>query len=182
MIVTDTRDRYGLVSVVNHWLTVVLMLTLLVIGLQFEDLPRGPERAMLQDLHVSIGVAALLYFLFRLGWRANQGFPAPVAAAAGWQETAARLVHRLLMLDLLVLMVSGPLTPWSVAQPLSVFGLFALPSPLPRLPALHQVFEVVHKVAGKPVFFVLLGLHVLGVLKHAIIDRDATLRRMLWPA
>jgi cytochrome b561 len=45
---------------------------------------------------------------------------------------------------------------------------------------LHEIFEVVHKIGAKLLFFAFL-LHTLGVLKHLVVDRDNTVKRMLVP-
>lgn len=180
MSLSDTAGRYGLVSVANHWLAAAAMVALFVIAQMFEDLPRGPERQALVGLHLSLGTLAALYLLFRVAWRARAGFPPTLAA--GWQDRAARLIHRLLLADIVVLAITGPLIVWTVGRGLPVFGLFEVPSPLPKLVPLHDALEVVHKLAAKPVLLPLLALHVLGALKHAAMDRDGTLRRILWPA
>jgi cytochrome b561 len=46
---------------------------------------------------------------------------------------------------------------------------------------LHEVMEALHKLGAKLLFFAFI-LHMLGVLKHLIIDRDNTLKRMLVPS
>lgn len=54
-----------------------------------------------------------------------------------------------------------------------------LPSPFGRVPQLHELAEGMHGAATK-VFWPLIVMHVGGALKHLLIDRDATPRRMLW--
>lgn len=68
---------------------------------------------------------------------------------------------------------------WGQGQPMRVFGWFAIPSP--GVPfGIRRTVEIVHSLAADaPV--PLVGLHILGALKHALIDRDGVVRRMLVP-
>jgi cytochrome b561 len=69
---------------------------------------------------------------------------------------------------------------WTKGFPINIFGLISLPSPLGKMDTLHEIFEVVHKIGAKLLFFAFL-LHILGVLKHLVVDRDNTVKRMLVP-
>ena len=79
-----------------------------------------------------------------------------------------------------VLILSGPLAVWADAEPLRVYDWAILPSPFhARVEWLGELAAEVHGAAAN-LLWPLLGLHILGALKHRFIDRDATLRRMLW--
>jgi len=79
------------------------------------------------------------------------------------------------------MLLSGPIMVWSKGYSINVFGMINLPSPLSKMETLHEVMEALHKVGAKILFFSFI-LHVLGVLKHLIIDRDNTLKRILVPS
>ena len=79
------------------------------------------------------------------------------------------------------MLLSGPIMVWSMGYSINVFGMINLPSPLGKLETLHKVMEVLHKVGAQILFFAFI-LHMLGALKHLIIDRDNTLKRMLVPS
>ena len=85
-----------------------------------------------------------------------------------------------LLAALLVLMVTGPLLVWGMGQPMQVFNWFAIPSPLSPSRQWHETTQTVHTIAAYAIF-PLVGLHILGALKHALIDRDGVFRRMLVP-
>lgn len=44
---------------------------------------------------------------------------------------------------------------------------------------LHEAAEEIHGSVSK-LFWPLIALHVAGALKRLVVDRDATLGRMLW--
>lgn len=171
----DGDDRYGTVSRFNHWLGAAAVFTMFAIGLYFSGLPRGDARSFWFGLHVSLGALLFLFLFFRLCWRFMRGFP----RAAEQHPTLRRLTaaaHRLMLLALGLLILTGPFIIWTLARPLEVFDWFALPSPLPKLRGLHEALESVHVTAA----YTLMGLvavHVLGALRHAVRG-DGVLRRM----
>jgi cytochrome b561 len=61
-----------------------------------------------------------------------------------------------------------------------VFNWFAIPSPLPPTRSYGELIQHAHSLAAYAII-PLVGLHILGALKHALIDRDGVLRRMLVP-
>ena len=178
----NTHDRttgFGLVSRLNHWIVGAGVLALFGLGLVFHDMPRGPDRAALQALHVSIGTLFVLPILFRVFWRVREGFP-PALPGPRWQHLAAKIVHWGLLAVLVGMAITGPLTEWTGRTgALEVFGLFSIPSPFGVSRTLHEVAETVHGFLAQPVLFILLAVHILAALKHVAIDRDRTLARMV---
>ena len=82
-----------------------------------------------------------------------------------------------------VLLIGLPLGAWYASslagQPVDVFGLFTIPA-LPvgvNRDLAHDIFEV-HETGGMILIY-LVGLHILGALKHTLIDRDGEIFRML---
>lgn len=82
---------------------------------------------------------------------------------------------------LALMLLSGPIMFWSKGYSINIFGMINLPSPLGEMEALPEVMKVLNKVGAKILFFAFI-LHMLGVLKHLIIYRDNTLKRMLVPS
>lgn len=172
----DSPNSYGSVSRFNHWIGALLVLALLGIGLYFEDLPRGDARKFWRSLHVSIGALAALFLLWRVWWRARSTSPLALPQPAAMQ-LFSKVVHWLLLAAIVVMAVTGPLTIWSAGRGIAVFGLFSIPSPMAASEALHEAMEEVHGFTADAMI-VLIGLHLLGVLKHQFIDRDNIMARM----
>lgn len=180
MQLTDTRSGYGWTSIVLHWLVAAFTVYLFINGEQFADLPRGPQAGALRALHNSWGMIAMVVIFARVAWRWRQGSPEKsdqsallnlLAAAVQWGLIAA----------LVVTCITGVINIWSGGQAINIFGVIAIPSPMSRNGALHGLTEQVHSVASHLIIPLVL-LHVLGALKHAIIDRDNVLWRMVRPA
>jgi len=119
----------------------------------------------------------LALFLLRLLWRAIDRRP-PDMPAPRWQQLAAHAVHGVLYL----LIAAIPLTGWAFNSahgfPLQYFKQFNLPALVEKNPALSDTLGTAHVW----LFWLLLAVlvaHVGGALKHHLLDRDDTLRRML---
>lgn len=177
MELQDSPMGYGTLSRFNHWLGALLVLLLLGIGLYFDDMPRGEEKLYWLKLHISLGLIALLPLAFRLVWRMLSGSPRPMAQHPSLQRLSGA-IHKLLLLGIGIMLITGPLLPWTNDYPLQIFDTITLASPVGKLPALHEALEEIHVITSR-VLMLLIGVHALAALKHAILDRDGTLRRML---
>ena len=91
-------------------------------------------------------------------------------------QSALRLVL-LLLTAIVVMVISGPLIQWTGGRPFGIFDWLAIPSPLAKSELWHERLEVLHGWAAWTLIY-LIGLHLLGVIKHQFIDRDGILARM----
>jgi cytochrome b561 len=176
MAIGDTPTNYGSVSRLNHWIGALLVLLLLGIGLYFEDMPRGDARRFWRGLHVAIGTIAVLPLLFRVVWGMASTAPRALPQAPAL-ALLSKVVHWLLLAAIAVLAVTGPLSIWSAGRPLAVFDLVSIPSPFGPFKSWHGPMEEIHGFTADALIY-LIGLHLLGVVKHQFIDRDNILARM----
>ena len=82
-----------------------------------------------------------------------------------------------------VLLVGLPLGGWLASslalRPIDFFGVFTIPMlPVGENKGLAGTIFDVHKTAGTIMIY-LIGLHILGALKHTFIDKDLGIFRML---
>ena len=173
----DGPRSYGLVSRVNHWSVALVMLGMLGSGLVLEHAPLARETAgAIMDWHKAIGVTVLLYGAWRVAWRLYERFPAAASAMPAWQERASKAVHVLLLVAIVAMPLSGIFMTLYNDRSIDVFGL-VIPAQ-GSVEWLAESAEAVHEI-GANVLLGLLALHVGAALKHHLVDRDATLRRML---
>ncbi len=171
------KHGYGKLSRWNHWLSAAIVLTMLLIGLYFHDMPRGDEKLYWLHLHISIGVVAFLFVIYRVFWRLRRGMAAPLEQHSLLQRLS-QLSHWVLIVGVLVMFISGPLIVWSAGRGLEVFGLFTIPSPMERMHELHEWLEEAHILVSRILMWVI-GLHVTGAIWHLIQHRDK-LRGRMW--
>jgi cytochrome b561 len=178
MPLRNSAERWGAVSIGLHWLVVILVLTIAVLGLYMTDLPLGLYKVKVYALHKSLGLTVLALGLIRLAWIVFDGRPKPLADDPPWQMTAAKLTHW----GLYALLLLVPLTGWrynTVADfGLRWFGLFQVPG----LGAADLAQKAMAKEWHVALFYTLAGLvavHAAAALWHHYALRDHTLRRML---
>ena len=180
----NTHAHYGTVTKAFHWLTALLILTLIPLGIYANGLPYDSDaelarKAWFFSLHKTLGVTVFFVALARILWAVSQPKPALLNADRKLESFAAEMVHWLLYGSLLLVPLSG----WIHHAATEGFApiWWPLGQNLPLVPkseslaattaGLHIVFE---RVLAASIF-----LHLAGALKHHFIDRDATLRRML---
>ena len=178
MPLKNTRDHWGSISKLLHWLVVLLILAMAWIGLTMVDLPNGPDKIATYALHKSIGITILVLVLLRLGWRLYAGAPAPVPGTPSWQDKIASLTHWALYALLLAMPISGWVVNSSSGFPLQWFGLVNLPAIVGRDQELHELAETIHETLFW-ILITLVVLHAAAAFYHHLFQRDATLARML---
>ncbi len=153
-----TRQSYTLGQIILHWTIAALVIWQLVFGGSMEVLERasGADAATLffANSHIAVGFAVLLLVGIRIVLRLVHGAP-PLNRLAALLAHAA---HAAFYVLLVAMPVTGILDYY-----------FGLPTG-----GMH--------ILGKPLFILLIAVHVIAVLWHRFVRRDGTLRRMLVPA
>jgi cytochrome b561 len=174
----NTRERWGLISQLLHWLVAVLILVQVGVGVAAVDWRLSPTKLDLFVWHKSVGMLILLLVLLRLGWRITNPTPAPPPDMRPWEVHAAQISHVLLYLFVLGL----PLTGWIINSaaniPLKLFWLVPLPDITAPSKPLQEAATGAH-VALVIALAALLVVHVGAALRHHYLKHNAVLRRML---
>ena len=179
MPATNTASTYGTVTKAFHWLTALLILTVIPLGLIAEDLAfDAPLKVPLFSAHKTLGVIIFFVALARILWALTQTKPGDLHPDRRLETLVAHIVHWLLYVALVVVPLSG----WLHHAATSGFAPIWLPigQSLPFIPqseTLAEIFSGLHWVWSKILIASIL-LHIAGALKHQIIDKDATLTRM----
>ena len=179
MQLRNTANRFGVVSIGMHWLIAVAVFGLFglgywMVGLSYYDdwYRKAP------DIHRSIGMLLLIVMVLRLAWRFINPVPQPLSSYTRFEAFAAHVAHLLLYILIFVAMVSGYLISTADGSSISVFGWFEVPSVTGRIKGMEDTAGLVHYWVTWALV-VLACLHGLAAIKHHVIDRDETLRRML---
>lgn len=181
MPIRNDADRWGWVSLTLHWLTALMVLGLVAVGLVMQELPNSLTKFEIYALHKSFGITVLALTVMRLLWRMVAGAPRPVPGMPAWQRIAASLSHGALYLILLLMPISGWLyhsASGAVPRQLEWFKLFALPSLSERDRDVAEFAIGMHEWLFIALA-VIVTVHALAAIKHHYIDRDRTLQRML---
>lgn len=175
-----TAARYSRGAIVFHWAIAALIVLNFAAAWISEDLPKAESQQVMAN-HKAIGLLILTLTVLRIVWRLTHRPPPASEALKAWEVALSKVVHGLFY----VLMIAIPFAGWAMTSafsggmPVSFFGLFDIPGlPFQADKALAGVFHEVHEL-GATLMLALLALHLAGVAKHVLIDRDSTLQRML---
>lgn len=178
-MIKNTSESYGCMAKGLHWGIGLMVIALLAVGLYMSDLDPSPFKFQLYGMHKAFGVVVLGLMLLRLFWRAVVS-PAPgaVPTHAPWERYLARGVHYAFYAALIAMPLSGWALSSAAGHPVNLFGLVSLPALVGKNEGLAEAMGEAHEILGN-LIIALIVLHVAGTLKHHVIDRDGTLRRML---
>lgn len=165
----DTPTGYGWVSIVLHWLVAAAIVALLFVGNSI-----GTVGDRMLRIHTTIAIFAYLVIAIRIWWRFKEGHPGPAEGQDGWSYTVGKVVHYILVIAMAVMLISGPVHAWSGGMAVRVFDWVTIPSPFGQSPALFEIAYEAH-VGGAVTLAVGTLLHIGGVFKHTIWNRDHTL-------
>lgn len=179
----DTRDKLSPTTIYLHWLVAVLMILMTALGIFMEDL----DSQFLFDTHTTFGWVVLIAILPRVIWRLKNGWPEAAGDYSAFEHLSGKVMHWVLILATLLMPLSGILLSVANGHGLAFYGLTLIaenPDPgipgevLPLAPALGELGDLIHGFVGE-ILPIAIGLHIVGALKHHVIDKDQTLRRML---
>ncbi|MEJ6475478.1 cytochrome b [Pseudoalteromonas piscicida] len=178
----NTPHRYGLVAIVFHWLSALVVFGMFGLGLYMVELSYyDPFYRDGLNIHKSTGILLAALILIRMVWKVLNPSVKPVSEATKLeqiQNLVARVVHVILYLGLLTLFATGYLISTSDGRAIEVFNWFSVAS-------MGELFDNQSDLAGTVHLYVAWGLisvvtlHILGALKHHFINKDQTLVRML---
>lgn len=183
MPISNTSTRYGTVAKCFHWSIALMILTVIPLGLLAERAPYAtPEqldsKALLFSLHKTLGLAIFFTALARILWATTQPKPQLLNGDKTLEALAAEAAHWLLYGSLVLVPLTGWITHAASEGLAPIWWPFGQSLPIiPKSATLSDTFAALHMVFERVLVITLLA-HVMGALKHHIMDRDFTLRRM----
>lgn len=170
-------QRYGPVAIAFHWLMVVLVVVVGVLGLLHDSWPDATQDFWI-NFHAILGLTVWLAVVVRLGWRLTHRPPDLPPDVGELTRRLSYPVHLLLYALMFIVPVVGTLTFLYQGRHFH-FGLFQINPHMHHNDAVAGPTETVHGYMAY-VLFGLIGLHVLAALWHHFIRRDGILLR-IWP-
>ncbi len=194
----QTPSRYTKTAIILHWLIAIFIALMFVLGWYMAELPKEAPKQMAYDLfdlgvytwqlaeeasprtfyfnlHKSLGLTVLALIVLRVLWRITHTPPAALSSYKAIEKKVATATHHSLYLLMLAVPVTGLIMAINSKYGLKWFGIDVVAG-LDNKPV-RDFFECTHEFVGI-VLLVLIGIHLLGALKHKFIDKDDTMSRM----
>ena len=176
--VSGGEQGYTLIARVLHWVTAVIVISMIPIGVYMINAQPGPTQDLLFHLHRSFGVLLLPIMIVRLAYRLAHPPPPLPDVVPAIQRGVAHIVHWALYALLIVQPIVGWIATSAYRAPILVLWLFELPPIWPIDRAFSERMFLVHRVLGFAIAF-LAVMHIAAALYHHFIRKDAVLMRML---
>lgn len=176
MLAEEPR-RYDAVAAAFHWITAVLVIALIVLGIGGETVGAlfGMDGLQTIFLHKSFGITVFFVVLARLAWRLTHEPPPLPETTPPWQRRTAKAVHASFYGFLLGLPILGYLLSSGSPFPLEWFGHELPKAPVPK--PVSDTADAIH-VAGGLTLTGLLILHIGAALWRHFVQRDRLIARM----
>ncbi|TAA47127.1 cytochrome b [Corallincola spongiicola] len=178
----DTPNKFSPKTLALHWIVGLMMIALLAIGVFMVE----TKAYALYPWHKSFGFIIFFIVLIRVFWRVTNGWPTPAGKYSQIEHLLAKVVHWALILGTVFMPISGAIMSTMGGHGLMVFGMEIVamnPDPadpskvLPHNAAIASFAHACHSWLGYLVIAAVV-LHIVGALKHHIIDKDGTLKRI----
>lgn len=190
--------KYTNVAIALHWLIGIAILFMFILGWFMTELPKESAkttsfdifnlglmtwevakeespRAFYFNLHKSIGLTILMLIVLRMYWRFTHRPPAFLNSMKLWEKRLAKATHHSLYLLMFLIPLSGIIMSAGSKYGIKWFGIKVIPGFDDKV--IRELFFEFHEIFGL-LLLLLLIFHILGAIKHSIIDKDGTLRRM----
>lgn len=171
-------SRYSWGAMLLHWAIAILVIANWRIAESAEHIADDTERGAVMGWHFAFGMLILLLTVARIVWRLTHRRPPLGSHLKRWEVLLARGVHAVFYILLVALPLMGWIGMSGYKFPIDMFGITwpVLPTGLDEDTG-HEILEV-HATLGTVMIY-LVGLHILGALKHHFWDKDGELWRML---
>ena len=178
MMMRNTPQAWGAPAKLLHWTIAALAIVQVPLGMAAANWKLSPTKLDLFVWHKSLGMVILALMVVRIAWRLTTPAPSPPASIPPLQRHAARIVHTVLYVLLVLLPVSGWIVSSAANVPFRIFRVIPAPAVALPDPVLAARAAGVH-AALCVVLVLLLAIHVAAALRHHFVDRDDVLTRML---
>ena len=166
--------RYHPLQVSFHWLVVVLLLAMFLLGKYMSGLPNDTAKLVLLGVHITLGVITMIVVIARFIARFRLPQPASSSTGHRFLDWISKAVHYGLYALVLLMAISGiSLSLQSGLFPIVFGGTGA------ALPVDFSAFNArrLHGLVASALVF-LVVLHVGGALYHQFLLKDKLLARM----
>jgi len=175
----NTAEKYGLISILLHWIMAFAIIGLFAIGWYMVDLTYYDSLyKTLPEIHKSVGILVAILLIIRIIWSQFDAKPEPENSNSHFIQIAAATTHICLLSLTAIILFSGYLISTAEGAAIAVFDIFEVPATVTSISEQEDRAGFIHKYLAYAIFGLTL-LHAVAALKHHFYSRDNTLRKIL---
>tara|TARA_B110000858_G_C17699175_1_gene425056 strand:+ start:346 stop:957 length:612 start_codon:yes stop_codon:yes gene_type:complete len=193
-----TFSQYNNISIFLHWLIAVGIVFMFILGWFMDTVPKDAAKSSTFDLfnmglyvwelskevsprsfyfnlHKSVGISLFALIILRILWRLTHKPPALLDSMKTWEKKLATGAHHGLYFLMVATPLAGIIMSISSKYGIHWFGIKLVGGIDNK--ASRELFYEFHEVFGLLILLILF-FHIAGAFKHALVDKDGTIRRM----
>jgi len=193
-----TFSQYNNISIFLHWLIGAGIVFMFILGWFMDTVPKDAAKSSTFDLfnmglyvwelskevsprsfyfnlHKSVGISLFALIILRILWRLTHKPPALLDSMKTWEKKLATGAHHGLYFLMVATPLAGIIMSISSKYGIHWFGIKLVGGIDNK--ASRELFYEFHEVFGLLILLILF-FHIAGAFKHALVDKDGTIRRI----
>ena len=168
--------KYGLLAKLFHWVTFIVLIIQIPLGLYLVKLDFSEIRINLEELHIFIGIIVFYLTLLRLIWKFIDPKQSPKRSLFKGQVILSKMNYFLMYLSLFMITASGILKKLFMGEELNLifFKLQFVKSNF----ELADVYYTLH-IYSNYLLVMLFAIHIMAVIVHRTYFKEKILNKML---
>ena len=168
--------KYGLLAKLFHWVTFIVLIIQIPLGLYLVKLDFSEIRINLEELHIFIGIIVFYLTLLRLIWKFIDPKQSPKRSLFKGQVILSKINYFFMYLSLFTITTSGILKKLFMGEELNLifFKLQFVKSNF----ELADVYYTLH-IYSNYLLVMLFAIHIMAVIVHHTYFKEKILNKML---
>jgi cytochrome b561 len=168
--------KYSLLQRSLHWIMALIIISLIILGLIMGDF-NDSIKPTAYFYHKSFGALILFLFIIRFITKLKKGEPESPKSIKKIDIKLGHITHYCLYFFMFLMPASGWVMSNAAGYPVKLFFI-PLPNLVEKSKALSGIAHEIHEISAF-ILIALISLHVIGFLKHLIVEKENLLKRIL---
>ncbi len=178
MRLLNTKENYGLISRLFHWIIAIFIISMLSVGFIMTGIQQFELKMEVYKIHKALGVTLLVLVILRLLWKFNNITPMLPKTTPFWQVIASRMNVLLFYVMMFLMPISGLLMSLLNGHAIDYFGFFKIAPFFSEATLAGSIARQTH-IYSSYAFVILLILHIMAAFYHHLVLKDNILWRIV---
>ena len=175
----NTNSDYGLISMLLHSIIAICIMLMLVIGVLFSfHLPREFFYISM-SIHKSLGLTIIILMIIRVIWHLINPYPSNINKKKSLQFYLSKFTHNLFYMVIFSICLVGWIMSAAGGHKTYFWWLFNSTFPIKANEKISSLGSSLHLILAW-LLFLLIIVHIMGVIYHQFIKKDNIISRMFY--